>query len=583
MSGAAKPLPPGALPTSSLPYVDDSLAWRDKPWAVAFYVHLAAVCVLAFGYGTYAVTNDAIGINDSTSRTSTEPYDLNADVVIRCVTVAIVSGVLTSLLMLSILRWLGAALIRASFAFSIGSTALVGAGLLALGAVGPAACMFFLAALSAAYYFCVRRRIPFAAAHLAVSSAALKGAPGAVYMSFFLLFAQGVWALLWAFAVLGVEFMINNNGGKPGAGGNTDTSGGTGEGGTVATFAMLLSFFWGSGVIKNVSSFTSASVVGDFWYKGDAARAPVWGALRRALTTSFGTISLGAFLVALCATLRAMKDAAESAAKGKDRNPSPALLAALCIVSCLLWLLTAVIEWANRWAIVYAALTGLAFKPAGLAAVQLFRERGWDEVLNADLVHSALMLAATVSASVGALAGGGLSYFLDRGPERGMHAGLAAALCFFVSMSFALVRLRRRELPPPAPAPQRAAYIQAPQTLPPPPAGADGELLDRHARRVCGVGARARRAAGHAPGAHEGARGRVARGAPRAVRGLRVRARVRRGRRRARARAARNVQRAGGVRQLHRVRKSDKGGFVRPGRKYSLIFGARSRLQRSGG
>jgi hypothetical protein len=170
----------------------------------------------------------------------------------------------------------------------------------------------------------------------------------------------------------------------------------------------------------------------------------VWGALRRAFTTSFGTISLGAFLVALCSALRVMKNAAEGAAK-KDRNASPALLLALCLVSCLLWVLTAVLEWANRWAIVYAALTGLAFKPAGLAAIQLFKERGWDEILNADLVASALQLAALVSAGVGALAGGALSYSLESsGPQRVSHAGLAAALCFFVSMSFAVVRARAR-------------------------------------------------------------------------------------------------------------------------------------------
>ena len=531
LSGTAKSLPSGAaLPSSSLPYVDDSLAWRDKPWAVAFYLHFAVVCFLAFAYGTYAVTKDSIGITDASSISSKEPYDLNADVVIRCVTVAIVSGVLTSLLMLLIIRRLGAALIRASFIFSIASTALVGAGLAALGLIGPAAIMFFFTALTCAYYFCVRRRIPFASAHLAVSSAALQGAPGAVYMSFFLLICQAVWALLWAFAVLGVEFLINNNGGKPGAGGNTDTSGGTGAGGTVATFAMLLSFFWGNGVIRNVSAFTSASVVGDFWYKGNAERAPVWGALRRAFTTSFGTISLGAFLVALCSALRVMKNAAEGAAK-KDRNASPALLLALCLVSCLLWVLTAVLEWANRWAIVYAALTGLAFKPAGLAAIQLFKERGWDEILNADLVASALQLAALVSAGVGALAGGALSYSLESsGPQRVSHAGLAAALCFFVSMSFAVVRARagaRRAgralliaaaAPPPHPLtpPSYPAHTRAQRTHPP-GAGTFRKHLHGHARRVCGVGARARRAAGHAPRAPAGAGSRVARGAPGAV------------------------------------------------------------------
>jgi hypothetical protein len=439
LTGASKPLPPGALPSGSLPYVDDSLVWRDKPWAIAFYIHLAVICLLAFGYGTFAISTDAISANGTGTNSSPQPYDLNADVVIRCVTVAIVAGVVTSYIMMSVLRWLGAALIRASFIFSIASTALIGAGLMGLGLVAPAAVLFFMSALTTAYYFCVRRRIPFAAAHLAVSSAALRGAPGVLALSFFLLLVQAVWSLLWAFAVLGVEFLLNNNGGKPGAGGSQDNSSGTGAGGTTATFFMLLSFFWGNGVVRNVSAFSSASVVGDFWYKGDSAKAPVWGAVRRAFTTSFGTISLGAFLVALCAALRYMKAAAEESAKKSGRD-SAALTLVLCLVSCLLFLLTAVIEWANRWAIVYAALTGLAFKPAGLAAVQLFKERGWDEILNADLVHGALSVAGFVSAAVGAIAGGGLAWTLDKGPEKASHAAIAAFLCFFVGLSFAMVR-----------------------------------------------------------------------------------------------------------------------------------------------
>ena len=565
----------GVLPSGAQPYVaDDATHWRDWPWAIAFYVHFACILLLAFGYGTSAVTKDAISINGN-SASSAEPFDLNADILIRAIVLAIFSGCVTSLVMFSLLQRLGGALIRVSFFVSITINALAGAALVGIGLVPAGAILLFFALLTAAYYTCIRRRIAFAAAHLNVASSALRGSPGVVGLAVMLLLMQTVWSIVWGLAALGVEWLINNQQNQdcsytPGACTGGGGSGGTGLGGTFATFAMLLSFFWGSGVIANISSFSSASVTGDYWYKGSAARAPVWGALRRALTTSFGTISLGAFLVALCAALRAMLDAAKASTR-RNRDASPLLLALMCVAGCLLWLLQAVLEWANRWAIVYAALTGLAFKPAGLAAVALFRERGWDEVLNADLVASALRMASLVSASFGALAGGGLAWTLDKSPQAASHAGVAAGLCFFVGMALALVRGWGCGRCPPcastrtrlAPHPPPLSHTRTCTRFSPTRAGAHRVHRHGHARRVCGLGAGAGRAAGHAPGAPAGAGGRVARGAPRAVSELRVRARVRRGGRGRVHRAAA----PGRLRDEHSVRRKEEGRGGRGGTK----------------
>lgn len=89
-----------------------------------------------------------------------------------------------------------------------------------------------------------------------------------------------------------------------------------------------------------------------------------------------------------------------------------------------------------------AALTGLAFKPAGLAAVELFKRRGWGALINQDLVGTALRLASLVSASIGALAGGLLTYQLDSNPNtvnKNTHVAMGAILSFFVAMLMASV------------------------------------------------------------------------------------------------------------------------------------------------
>ena len=77
--------------------------------------------------------------------------------------------------------------------------------------------------------------------------------------------------------------------------------------------------------------------------------------------------------------------------------------------------------------------------------MQLFKERGWDEILNADLVHGALSVAGFVSAAVGAIAGGGLAWTLDKGPEKASHAAIAA----FLVHGARILMFGRRERPRP--------------------------------------------------------------------------------------------------------------------------------------
>ena len=84
----------------------------------------------------------------------------------------------------------------------------------------------------------------------------------------------------------------------------------------------------------------------------------------------------------------------------------------------------------------------MPFKASGLAAVELFKKRGWGALINQDLVGAALFLASMISASLGALAGGMLAYSLDRTNDqssRQTHAVLAALLSFAVAMVMASV------------------------------------------------------------------------------------------------------------------------------------------------
>ena len=327
--------------------VDSGTHWRDPLWACFSYLHLGVILLLAFAIGTRAVNSDAASLNKTQSN---EAYDLNADIVIRSLVLAITTGTISSLLMICLLQRMGGAMIKASYYFSIGAKFACSAIFFALGQYAPAALLLLMGLFVLAYYSCIRSRVRFAAVHVEIATLALKGAPDLLLLNVFLLFMQGIWSLIWGLAAVGAEAYVNNSGNP-----NLVTGGDlpdNGVGGTVMIFLLLLSYFWGSLTIHNLAAFCAASVVGDWWWKGNSEKAPVRGALYRALTTSFGTISFGAFLVAFVRALKSVKNMYENRSGKSGKSGALALI--FCVFSIILCILQGIMEWANHWVSVLA-------------------------------------------------------------------------------------------------------------------------------------------------------------------------------------------------------------------------------------
>ena len=161
-------------------------------------------------------------------------------------------------------------------------------------------------------------------------------------------------------------------------------------------FAMLLSYFFTHQVIQNTIHVVIAGVVGTWWFAPDDASsccsAGIFGSIKRALTTSFGSICLGSLLVAIIQALRALADS--------NNDGEPNMLS--CLVSCILGCLEGILEYFNKWAFIYVGLYGYGYMDAGKNVIQLFKSRGWSALIADDLVGRAL---ATLSLVVGLLAG----------------------------------------------------------------------------------------------------------------------------------------------------------------------------------
>ena len=64
----------------------------------------------------------------------------------------------------------------------------------------------------------------------------------------------------------------------------------------------------------------------------------------------------------------------------------------MCILQCI----ESLIEYFNKWAFTYVGIYGYKFTTAGKAVITLFKQRGFDAIINDDLIGNVLSLAAIV-------------------------------------------------------------------------------------------------------------------------------------------------------------------------------------------
>ena len=65
-----------------------------------------------------------------------------------------------------------------------------------------------------------------------------------------------------------------------------------------------------------------------------------------------------------------------------------------CFAECILGCLQSLMEYFNRWAYVYVGIYGYNFTRAGKAVFELFKQRGFDAIINDDLIGNVLGFAA---------------------------------------------------------------------------------------------------------------------------------------------------------------------------------------------
>eukprot|EP01047_Picozoa_sp_COSAG01_P012696 COSAG01_NODE_579_length_15238_cov_10.570183_9_plen_712_part_00 len=141
--------------------------------------------------------------------------------------------------------------------------------------------VYLMAGFSYLLFVLLRRWVPFTVAMVGASARVIEAAPGLLVLASGAQLLQLCWLIMWATALAGSLAH---------------------EDGWVALL-LLLSNLWTMQVIKNVVHVSAAGTAAAWFFQTGEPNA-TRASLRRALTSSFGSICLGSLLVALIRTLR---------------------------------------------------------------------------------------------------------------------------------------------------------------------------------------------------------------------------------------------------------------------------------------
>ncbi|KAH9904381.1 DUF580-domain-containing protein [Xylariomycetidae sp. FL2044] len=182
----------------------------------------------------------------------------------------------------------------------------------------------------------------------------------------------------------------------------SEGAGGCGNGKVIGLLVFItFAMYWISETLKNVIHTSISGVYGSWYFHPhNMPRGATRGSLKRAMTTSFGSITLGSLLVAIINFLRQIC----SIARQQEASEGDMIGYVIsCILGCILSILAWAVEFLNRYAFSYIALYGKPYFAAAKDTWNMIKQRGIDALINECLIGPVLSMGATFVAYACAL------------------------------------------------------------------------------------------------------------------------------------------------------------------------------------
>merc|ERR1711964_393221 len=225
------------------------------------------------------------------------------------------------------------------------------------------------------WFWCVWHRIPMAEATLSIAIERLHKYWSVTWVSL----GFSILKILW-FVSLGLAFFgVLKCSGLIEEGRETQES----DSGYYSLMGVCFVFvmFWGSLVMGYIVHAICAGVMGT-WYFNTSRKRTVTDAFVRACTTSLGSLSFAAAIVAIIRALEQL--ARQNRRRAAEKGDMLACFIALCL-RCILRLIGDIINYLNKLAIIRVAVYGEPFCVAAKRTMNMIKYRGMDQIINDDL------------------------------------------------------------------------------------------------------------------------------------------------------------------------------------------------------
>eukprot|EP00696_Hemimastix_kukwesjijk_P004982 gnl/Hemi2/16355_TR5446_c0_g1_i1.p1 gnl/Hemi2/16355_TR5446_c0_g1~~gnl/Hemi2/16355_TR5446_c0_g1_i1.p1 ORF type:complete len:514 (-),score=171.44 gnl/Hemi2/16355_TR5446_c0_g1_i1:151-1692(-) len=377
----------------------ESPSYKDPIFAVLFLACLGASAWVMYSQVTWTSSNP-----DATSWSQ-----MWASPGVRIGTISIFVAVVMAVIWLMMIRAMAQTMVWVALLLPAVLAGLGALACLATGQMVPGIVFLVMALLNLLYIWWVKERIPFAAALLQIAATCVQQYPGTILVTIVTLIPQVAYV---CFCSIAIATISNANTGNEGSNTNSAWY-------AIVVF-LLFSMFWVLQVLKNIVHVTVSGVFASWYFlQSREGSAPTCSALRRACTYSFGSICFGSLIVAFLQTLRALVN--------NQKNNKNANALAVCLADCILGCLEKLMEFFNKFAYTYVAIYGKSFMEAASAVVHLFRHRGFEAVVNENMVGGVLSLSALAVGFFTGLISGLWAYFAGVN-EWGAVAGVAVLI-----------------------------------------------------------------------------------------------------------------------------------------------------------
>merc|ERR1712232_1262911 len=169
-------------------------------------------------------------------------------------------------------------------------------------------------------------------------------------------------------------------------------------------FVGALVYVWGAQVAYALCHVTYCGVFGRWYFDKTGG---VTQSLRVALTTSFGSICFGSFLIAAIRAMEAVVRQARYQAQEEGSTLSCILLLVLeCVVQCI----GDILEYFSEWAYVQCAVRGVKFTDAARITYSMMTCANIKYILKDLLLDSVVLLGTILCGLVGAAVGAGVAF-----------------------------------------------------------------------------------------------------------------------------------------------------------------------------